>query len=400
MSSQESMNQSSIAAMSPLMATYNRFPLTLVKGKGSYVWDDQGEKYLDFTSGIATCNLGHVPDAVKEKIEGQLENLWHCSNLYHIPTQEKLASLLVQHSCADQAFFCNSGTEANEAAIKLARRYSQKVKGREAFEIVTFKQSFHGRTLGALAATGQEKLQEGFQPLISGFRYLPYNDLDALGELVSSKTCAVLLELVQGEGGVIPADSEWLQQLALLCQKHDLLLMVDEIQTGMGRTGTLFSYEQYGIEPDVITVAKGLGSGFPIGAVLAKKDAAAAFDAGSHGSTFGGNPLATTAGMATIEVLMNGDVLQHSRQMGEYLNDRLRKCQERYTEIEEVRGKGLLQGILIKGRAAQVVQSAREKNVLILLAGPDVVRILPPLTTTEEEIDGFVSVMEQVFSQL
>jgi acetylornithine/N-succinyldiaminopimelate aminotransferase len=399
MSNQEVEVQSVIGALSPLMATYNRFPLTLVKGKGSHVWDDQGEKYLDFTSGIATCNLGHVPEAVKVKVEEQLESLWHCSNLYHIPSQEKLASLLVQHSCADQAFFCNSGAEANEAAIKLARRYAQKVKGTDAFEIVTFKQSFHGRTLAALAATGQEKLQEGFQPLIPGFRYLPYNDVEALEQLVSSKTCAVFLELVQGEGGVVPADPEWLNQVVELCQKHDLLLMLDEIQTGMGRTGTLFAYQQYGIEPDVITVAKGLGSGFPIGAVLAKKEAAAAFDPGSHGSTFGGNPLATSAGVATIEVLLKGIVLQHSREMGVYLNDRLNNLKQQYTEIEEIRGKGLLQGIVIKGKAAQVVQSAREKNVLILTAGPDVVRILPPLTTTEEEIDGFISVMEQVFSQ-
>lgn len=395
-------DNSQLTATNPLsiMATYNRFPITLVKGKGSYVWDDQGQKYLDYTAGIATCNLGHVPDAVKEKVEQQLDTLWHCSNLYHIPAQEKLATLLVQHSCADQVFFCNSGAEANEGAIKLARRYAQKIKGTDAFEIVTFKQSFHGRTLATLSATGQEKLQQGFQPLVSGFRYLPYNDIEALNQLVSSKTCAVLLELVQGEGGVIPADPEWIEQLAQLCQKHNLLLMVDEIQTGMGRTGTLFAYEQYDFEPDVISLAKGLGSGFPIGALLAKKEVAQAFDPGSHGSTFGGNPLATTAGLATLEVLVSEDFMKHSKQMGEYLNSRLNECKEKFNEIQEVRGRGLLQGVVLKEKAALVVQAARERNVLVLLAGPDVVRILPPLTTTKEEIDQFISVLMDLLNTL
>lgn len=389
-------SQLSAIKQSAIMSTYNRFPLTLIKGKGSYVWDDQGQKYLDFTSGIATCNLGHVPDAVKEKVEQQLDTLWHCSNLYHIPAQENLASLLVQYSCADQVFFCNSGAEANEAAIKLARRYAQKVKGTDAYEIVTFKQSFHGRTLAALSATGQEKLQQGFQPLVSGFRYLPYNDIEALDDLVSLQTCAVLLEMVQGEGGVIPADPEWIEQLVKLCQKHDLLLMVDEIQTGMGRTGTLFAYEQYGIQPDVISVAKGLGSGVPIGALLAKKEVAQAFDPGSHGSTFGGNPLATTAGLATLETLVNDNFMQHSKQMGDYLNSRLNECREQFKEIEEVRGRGLLQGIVLKDKAAQMVQAARERKVLVLMAGPNVVRILPPLTTTKEEIDQFIAVLMDI----
>ncbi|MET3696216.1 acetylornithine aminotransferase [Bacillus oleivorans] len=383
--------------MSPLMPTYSRFPLTIVKGKGSYVWDDQGTQYLDYTSGIATCNLGHVPEPVKLKLEEQLETLWHCSNLYHIPNQEKLASLLVEHSCGDQVFFCNSGAEANEAAIKLARSYAQKELGKERFEIVTFKQSFHGRTLATLSATGQEKIQQGFSPLVPGFRYLPFNDLEALESLVSEHTCAVLLELVQGEGGVIPAEPEWVKQLAQLCEEHGLLLMIDEIQTGMGRTGTLFAYQQFGIEPDVISLAKGLGSGFPIGAIVANQKAAKGFQPGSHGSTFGGNPLAATAGLATMEQFVATNLLDNAKELGAYLQAKLVKIKNLSNQIEEVRGFGLLQGIVMKQKASKVVEAARKQNLLLLTAGPDVVRILPPLTTTIAEIDQCSQILETIF---
>lgn len=381
---------------SALMETYKRFPLTIVKGKGSTVWDEQGQEYLDYTSGLAVCNLGHVPNAVQEPVKKQLDTLWHCSNLYHIPVQEQLAALLVEHSCTDHVFFCNSGAEANEAVIKLARRHAQKKKQTDKFEIVTFQQSFHGRTLATLAATGQEKIQDGFAPLTAGFRYLPYNDVKALDELVSNNTIAVLLELVQGEGGVIPADPAWVKQLAQLCQDHDLLFMVDEVQTGMGRTGSLFAYEQYGIEPDVISVAKGLGSGIPIGALLAKQEVASSFDAGSHGSTFGGNPVAATAGKATLEVLTTDGFLVEVSEKAAYLRKELENLQKRYTCIQEVRGLGFLQGLLIKEKAAQVVEDAREQGVLLLLAGPDVVRILPPLTTTKAEMDQVIDVLKNV----
>jgi acetylornithine aminotransferase len=378
------------------MATYNRFPLTVVKGKGSYIWDEKGEKYLDFTSGIATCNLGHVPDVVQEKLEMQLQELWHCSNLYHIPVQEKLAQLLVDHCFGDHVFFCNSGAEANEAAIKLARRYAQNVKGTDAYEVVTFNQSFHGRTLATLSATGQEKIQKGFYPLLPGFRYLPYNDIESLEQLVSEKTCAVLLELVQGEGGVIPADPAWVQKIAALCIENDVLLMIDEIQTGMGRTGTLFAYEQYEIEPDVISVAKGLGSGFPIGAIIANEKCAVALDPGSHGSTFGGNPLAATAGLATVEHLVTSEVMENAAEMGAYLEEGLEELKSSFTQITAIRGKGLLQGIVVKD-AIHVVEKARQHHILILVAGPDVVRILPPLTTTRNEIDQFLEVLKSIF---
>jgi acetylornithine/N-succinyldiaminopimelate aminotransferase len=386
--------------VSPLMSTYNRFPITIVQGKGSYVWDDEGNSYLDFTSGIATCNLGHVPHVVKEKVEEQLQTLWHCSNLYHIPVQEKLAELLVNNSFGDSVFFCNSGAEANEAAIKLARRYAQKVKGTDAFEVVTFTQSFHGRTLATLSATGQEKIQSGFFPLVSGFRYLPYNDYESLDLLVSDKTCAVLLELVQGEGGVVPAEISWVKKIADLCKEHDILLMVDEIQTGIGRTGTLFAYEHYEIEPDVMSLAKGLGSGFPIGALVANEKAAKAFEPGSHGSTFGGNPLATTAGLATMDHLITSDTISKVKVLAAYLQTQLQALKENFNQIQEVRGMGLLQGIVVKEKAIEIVEQARNHNILLLTAGPDVVRILPPLTTTKEEIDCLIQILETIFKSL
>jgi acetylornithine/N-succinyldiaminopimelate aminotransferase len=390
----------SVSQISPVMETYSRFPVTIVKGKGSYVWDDQGTQILDFTSGIATCNLGHVPDAVKEKLEEQLQNLWHCSNLYHIPNQQELAALLTANTCGDQVFFCNSGAEANEAAIKLARRYANKVKGNLSPTVVTFQQSFHGRTLATLTATGQDKIQQGFSPLVPGFSYFPFNDIDELYQLYTIKPAAVLLELVQGEGGVIPADPEWVNKLAQICQENEILLMVDEIQTGMGRTGTLFAYEQYGIEPDVISIAKGLGSGFPIGAIIAKAEAAKGFEPGSHGSTFGGNPLATAAGVATVTHILETNLLDHVQEISAYLDQQLQGLKGKFPVIEDIRGKGLLKGLVVETNALEIVQKAITNKLLILTAGPSVVRILPPLTVTKEEIDEFTKSLEKTFQSI
>ncbi|TLS36860.1 acetylornithine transaminase [Pseudalkalibacillus caeni] len=386
--------------ISPLMNTYNRWPISIVKGKGSYVWDDEGTKYLDFTSGIAVCNLGHAPEEVKKEVSVQLDKLWHCSNLYKIPIQEKLAKVLTENSFADRVFFCNSGAEANEAAIKLARKYAHEVKKAEKVEIVTFEQSFHGRTMASLSATGQPKLHEGFEPLVEGFHYLPYNDLDSLKEIDFLSPCAVMLELVQGEGGVVPADKEWVKQLAAICKENNILIMVDEVQTGIGRTGTLFAYEQYEIQPDVITLAKGLGSGFPIGAVLAKEEAAKVFGPGSHGSTFGGNPIASSAGYATVSHILNENILFTARSISAQLTESLNGLKEKYPVIEEVRGKGLLLGLLIPGKAADIITAARKEKVLILPAGQDVVRILPPLTATKEEIETFITILDSVFEKL
>ncbi|WP_307394964.1 acetylornithine transaminase [Bacillus horti] len=385
------------------MNTYGRFPLTLVKGSGSYVWDDQGNKYLDFTSGIATCNLGHTPEKVKQKVKEQLDELWHCSNLYHIPNQEQLAGALVQYTFADQVFFCNSGAEANEGAIKLARKYASEVKGiagDEPAEIVTFAQSFHGRTMATLSATGQEKIQQGFGPLVKGFRYLPYNDVAALDDLVQEQTVAVLLELVQGEGGIVPADVQWVQKLVELCKQNDILLMVDEIQTGMGRSGTLFAYEQYGFEPDVMTVAKGLGSGIPIGALLAKEKVSRVLQPGTHGSTFGGNPLATAAGLATLDIISQPDFLKQVQEAGDLLQQQLKGLQAEFSCIQAIRGKGMLVGLYMPEHAAKLVEKLRDEHILVLLAGPQVVRILPPLTVSEEELNQFIAGCKKALSQM
>ncbi|WP_059172658.1 acetylornithine transaminase [Bacillus sp. FJAT-27445] len=384
---------------SAIMQTYSRFPISLAKGKGSHVWDTDGNQYLDFTSGIAVCNLGHVPDSVKNAIEIQLNELWHCSNLYHIPGQEQLAKILVENSFGDYVFFCNSGTEANEAAIKLARRYARKVKGSDSGEIFTFRQSFHGRTMAALSATGQEKIQDGFSPLLPGFSYLGFNDMAALEEIKASSACAVLLELVQGEGGVIPADPLWVKELEHICKEKGILLMIDEVQTGMGRTGTLFAYEQYGIVPDIISIAKGLGSGFPIGAIIAGSEAAKGFEPGSHGSTFGGNPLAATAGLATVKTLLEGSIMTEAGQLASYLDEGLSALKEKHTCVKEIRGLGLLKGIKVEGNALDIVKEALQQRLLILSAGPEVVRILPPLTATKEEVDNFLSILDNVLAK-
>lgn len=393
-------NQLTLAVeqQSAVMNTYARFPVTMVKGKGSFIWDDKEDKYLDFTSGIATCNLGHVPDYVHGKVQEQLSLLWHCSNLYHIPSQEKLAQLLIDNSFADQVFFCNSGAETNEALIKLARKHAE-IRGKDSRNIITFKHSFHGRTLAALSATGQEKLQQGFAPLVEGFQHLEFNSFESLKVLETLDACGVLLELVQGEGGVIPANKEWVLKLAEICKQNDLLLMIDEIQTGMGRTGSLFAYQQYDIVPDIVSLAKGLGSGFPIGALIASKEVAQAFGPGSHGSTFGGNPLATTAGLATIQYIVENQIAQDAQKLGTYLVEKLEELQKVYPQIKEVRGLGLLIGVVFEGSALDVVKKLMAEKVLVLTAGEHVLRILPPLTASKEDLDLFMKTLENVLSR-
>lgn len=383
-----------------LMHTYNRFPISLVKGKGSYVWNEKGEKFLDYTSGIATCNLGHVPDQVQQKLKEQVDTLWHCSNLYAIPSQVSLAAVLAKNSCMDQVFFANSGAEANEAAIKIAKKYAKDSGHPERTEIVTFKNSFHGRTSATLAATGQKKIQEGFTPLTPGFRYLPFNDYESLKQINNEKTTAVLLELVQGEGGVHPADKQWVSELADLCKAADILLMIDEIQTGIGRTGTLFAYQQYGVEPDVITLAKGLGSGFPVGAMLAKEHAAKSFQPGSHGSTFGGNPLAMTAALATLEEILGHNLLSDVCEKAEWLRNELETVKQNFSCIKEVRGTGFLIGVEFYNEAGSLISSFREKGILVLAAGAKVLRILPPLTTSQEELEIFTDTFKEIAAEI
>lgn len=384
---------------SALFPSYARFPLTLVKGEGSRLWDDQGNEYLDFASGLAVTNLGHVPPKVKEALVAQLDQLWHVSNLFHIPNQETLAGLLTANSCADAVFFCNSGAEANEAAIKLARRYNSKILGNGRYEIITFHQSFHGRTLATLTATGQDKVKDGFYPLPEGFVYAPYNDAQALEGFITDKTCAIMLELVQAEGGVIPADPEFVREVARLCDKHNLLMIVDEIQTGMGRTGTLFAYEQYGVEPDIFTLAKGLGSGFPIGAMLGKAKLVEAFSAGTHASTFGGTPIATAAAIATVETMLERQIPERAGQMGELAMQKLEAVLSGNSFVKAIRGLGLLIGIECAEPVAGLIAEARAQGLLVVPAGPNVIRLLPNLLVTEADLERGIGIISAILAK-
>lgn len=387
-----------VEANSALFPNYARFPVTMVKGQGSKLWDDQGKEYLDFTTGIAVTNLGHSPEPIRQKVAAQLDQLWHVSNLFHIPAQEQLAQLLVKNSGLDAVFFCNSGAEANEAAIKLARRYYQVVRKEERHEIITFRQSFHGRTLATLTATGQDKIKEGFAPYIDGFVYANWNDASSLEAVRTERTCAVMMELVQGEGGVNPATQSFVNEVAAFCKKYDLLLILDEIQTGMGRTGSLFAYEQYGIEPDVVTLAKGLGSGFPIGAMLGKKKLIEAFAPGSHGSTFGGNPLASTAGLATLEYMLEQQLPEKTKVRGEAVMQQLRQRLSELAWVKEVRGLGFLLGIECSIPVGEIVTALRDKGLLVVTAGPNVLRLLPSLLISEDELQQGLDILVEVLT--
>ncbi len=382
-----------------LMQTYTRQPLSIVRGRGTKVYDLEGREYLDFVGGIAVNVLGHGHPDLVQAIQQQAAQLIHTSNLYYTEPQVKLAQMLVDHSFADKVFFCNSGAEANEAAIKLARRYSHDKYGAGRFEIITMKNSFHGRTFATLTATGQDKVQKDYEPLLPGFRYVAFNSLEELERAVTDKTAAILLEPIQGEGGVYVADREYLKQVRVLCSKKDVLLMFDEIQTGMGRTGTLFAYEQLGVQPDIMTLAKGLGGGVPIGACLATDSVAKAFSPGSHASTFGGNPLACAAGLAVCRALLEGHVLDHGRQMGEYLVKGLSACKERHRVVREVRGLGLLLGMQVDMDAKTVVSECLTRGILINGAGEHVLRFVPPLIITQPDIDRVIDTLGQIFSE-
>ncbi|HEX7057251.1 MAG TPA: acetylornithine transaminase [Bacilli bacterium] len=387
------------SAKSALFPTYARFPIALVKGEGSRLWDDQGKSYLDFMSGIAVTNLGHVPAAVKAALTEQLDKLWHVSNLFAIPNQERLAQLLTENSCADAVFFCNSGAEANEAAIKLARRYNRNILHKDRYEVITFRQSFHGRTLATLTATGQDKVKDGFAPLPEGFVHATFNDAAGLEARINDRTCAIMLEMVQGEGGIRPADPDFVKEVVRLCAKHDLLLIVDEIQTGMGRTGKLFAYQHYGIEPDIFTLAKGIGSGFPMGAMLGKEKLREAFAAGSHGSTFGGTPLATAAGIATIETMLAERLPERAERLGKLAQAFFAKELAGNPFVKQVRGLGLLIGIECAEPVANVLATLRERGLLAVSAGPNVLRLLPSLTIPEEDFQRGLSLVCGVLAE-
>ncbi len=378
-----------------IMGTYRRFPIVLVRGSGAKVWDSDGREYLDFVAGIAVCSLGHCHPKVAEAIKKQAGILTHVSNLYHIEPQIILAKLLAENSFADKVFFCNSGAEANEAAFKLARKYACDYMPGDKCDLIAMKDSFHGRTLATVAATGQGKFQTGFAPLPEGFRHVPFNDLSALKSAITEKTCGIIVEPIQGEGGVKIPDDDYLRGVRRICDDNGLLFILDEIQTGMGRTGTLFAYQGCGIEPDIMTLAKALGNGFPVGAMLATDKIASAFVPGSHASTFGGNPLAMVAGLAVMETLLNDGVLENCRRMGAYLLERLSKLKKRHPVVREVRGKGLMIGMELVEEGSDIVRKCMNKGVLINCTCGNILRFLPPLTIGEEEIDRVVSVLDE-----
>ncbi|MGO1468995.1 MAG: aspartate aminotransferase family protein [Tissierella sp.] len=378
-----------------IMNTYNSFQIQLEKGKGVYVWDIEGKKYIDCVAGIAVNVLGYSDEQYIEAIQKQFEKIHHSSNLYITKPAVLLAETLVENSQFDKVFFCNSGTEAMEASIKLARKHGCKNKGEKATEIISMKNSFHGRSLGALTATGQQKYQEGFGPLIPDIKYAIYNDFESLKNLVSENTCGIILEVIQGEGGVIPINKEYLKKVRKLCTESDIALIFDEVQTGIGRTGKLFAYENYGISPDIIALAKGLGGGVPIGAMMAKEKFALSFKPGDHASTFGGNPIATSAGNHILYRLLNGGVLKNAQESGDYLKEKLEELKKKYKIIKDVRGKGLMQGIEVDIDPKKIIKNTMENGLLLVGAGENVIRFVPPLIITKEEIDGAISILEK-----
>ena len=382
-----------------LMDTYTRQPISIVRGRGTKVYDLEGREYVDFVAGIAVNLLGHGHPDLVLAIQKQVRQLIHTSNLYFTEPQVELAKMLVEHSFAQKVFFCNSGAEANEAAIKLARKYSFDKYGADRHDIITMKNSFHGRTMATLTATGQEKVQRGFAPLMPGFSYVAFNDLTDVERAMTPKTAAVMLEPIQAEGGVYVADRGYLQGLRELCRERDVLLIFDEVQTGMGRSGTLFCYEQFGMQPDIMTLAKGLGGGVPIGACLATDVVARAFSPGTHASTFGGNPMACAAGLAVLRVLLHGKILEKSRRAGESLAKGLVALKERHRQVKDVRGLGLLQAIELDIDGRAVVADCLARGILINCTGDHVLRFVPPLIITEPEIACLLNALTQIFSQ-
>lgn len=381
-----------------VMNTYSRFPLVIDRGEGCYLYDTDGKKYLDMCAGIAVNALGYSNEKLKNALKEQIDKLCHVSNLYYTEPQIKAAKLLVENSHFHQAFFCNSGAEANEAALKLARKYG-KTKSLEKTNIISMYESFHGRTYGAVSATGQEKYQKSFTPILPGFEYAIYNDIESLRQIINKETCAVILEVIQGEGGIKVGDKAYLQEVQKLCKTYDALLIVDEVQTGIGRCGTLFAYEQFGLEPDVVTLAKGLGGGVPVGAMLCNQKANV-FVPGDHASTFGGNPLVTTAASVVLEELLAQGMLEEIKQVGDYLYAALTSLKEKYKMIKEVRGLGLMQGIELDRPAKEVIGKCIEQGMLVVGAGEKVIRFVPPLIVTKEQVDEGLGILEKAIQDL
>ena len=393
-----------------VMTTYGRFPIALERGAGCRVWDTSGREYLDFVAGIATCTLGHAHPVMVEAVTRQIQTLHHVSNLYYVPEQGALAQWLTQNSCADRVFFCNSGAEANEAAIKLARKYAHTVQEIDDPVILTANASFHGRTLATITATGQPKYQKNFNPLVPGFHYVPYNDVAALEDAIATlnastrRISAILLEPLQGEGGVNPGDRAYFQRIRELCTEQNILLILDEVQVGMGRSGQYWGHEVLGIEPDVFTSAKGLGGGVPIGAMLCKEEFAV-LKPGEHATTYGGNPFVCAVALAVCHTLERENLLTNVRDRGDQLRSGLQRVIEDYPAIfAHVRGWGLINGLVLNDdselASIDIVKAAMEKGLLVVPAGPKVVRLVPPLIVSEAEIDEAIALIRETLAEL
>ncbi len=376
----------------------DRFPVVVDKGEGVYLYDNDGQEYLDFGAGIAVNVLGYNYPEITAGLKEQIEKVMHASNLYYYEIQAKASKLLVENSCCDKVFFGNSGAEANEGAIKLARKYF-KAQGEDKYEVITMNNSFHGRTLATLAATGQKKYHKPFEPVPEGFKSVEYNNLAAVEAEVTDKTAAIMVELVQGEGGVNPIDSNFLHSLRQLCEEQGLLLIFDEIQTGIGRTGELFAYQNYNVEPDIFTLAKGLGNGVPVSAFLAKAEIADSFDIGDHGSTFGGNPLACKAVYLTLQAILKDNILADVKQVGSYLEEELNKLAKEHDIIKEVRGLGLMLGIELSVSASDILQEFLDRGIMVLTAGDNILRLLPPLIITKRDVDKFMTTFKEILAE-
>ena len=381
-------------------ATYGRYPVALVKGKGMHVWDADGNKYLDFVAGVAVDSLGHCPPKVVQAIRKQAGQLLHVSNWFHIEPQARLAAEITRLSFGQKVFFCNSGAEANEGAIKLARRFYVDRGEKNRTEIITTYKAFHGRTLGAMSATPQDKIQKGFGPLVPGFKYVPFNDMVAMKKAMTAKTCAVLVEPIQGESGVNIPDKTYLKELRQLCSERDVLLILDEIQTGFGRTGHLFAYQKFGAKPDIMTLAKGLGAGVPIGALVMTNRLAQSLGPGTHGSTFGGNPLVCAAALASVEIVSQKDFLKQVRETGNYFLSRLKELSHKFQIIKKVRGTGLILAIDIDGSSAAVARDCMEQGILVNSIQPGTLRFIPPLIVSYKNIDTLVRALTKSLTRL
>lgn len=383
-----------------MFQTYGRFPISLVKGEGCRVWDEEGNEYLDFVGGIAVCALGHSAPLVTRALEEQSRKLVHVSNLYYTKPQTELAKLLVEHSFADRVFFCNSGAEANEAAIKLARRYSKEKYGAQRYVIISMDNSFHGRTMATLSATGQGKIRAGYDPLLEGFKFATFNDLDSLKGTLDDSVCAVIIEPIQGEGGVVCPDPGYLKRVRELCKDRSVLLIFDEVQVGMGRTGRFFAHEHYGVTPDILTMAKALGNGLPIGAMLSTEDLSQAFGPGSHATTFGGTPLITAVSRAVVKSILEDGWIDHCKVVGDYFKEKLQQLAQKHVNIKEVRGLGLIIGVELDRPGAPVVSACLKDGFLVNCAQEKVLRFVPPLIVSKGEIDLLIESLDRAFSEL